>query len=340
MSDFTDTSYAPIGTALRYRRGDGALVTISVENPDKPAASLLELAAAPTLPPITASPVKLAMLQRLEGRHGQGTVPGFIAAATPPVANARACDVFDHPHVGGAFTIFVLCYGPTKYHEMHRRCLDSIIATVPRERMDLRIGSNELCNETCRYIDKLQQDGLCTKHYRHQQNIYKYPLMREMFRDPDHPIQTKWLIWFDDDSMADVEPAWLSILGQQIIKHHPEHHMFGSAHIWALRPGQAEFYRSRPWFRGRGFRTNRGTPSPNASCILFATGGFWALSKEAMLAADIPDSELVHTGGDYTIGQQLWEAGYKSKLFNGDKQFIRTSSVAHRGPPRQEIGAR
>jgi hypothetical protein len=315
MADYIDNSYAPVGTGLSYIRGDGARVTIRVEPPTTPAPPRVP-APVPTLSPTA-----------------QLYVP-----PTPTVATSTG-DVFDHPAIGGKFTIFVLLYGPSAYHPMHRRCLESIIGSVPPGRMDLRVGSNQLCKESVSYVQDLLDRKLVTKHYQHATNDKKYPVMREMFHDPNLPIDTKWLLWFDDDSIADRNPAWLSLLAAQIVAGVDHNcHMYGAKFVWTLQAGQANWMRSRPWYRARPFRAANGRPSPNGDKIIFVAGGFWALSTEAMRACNIPDEALGHNGGDYTIGEQLWQGGYDLKAWNGQKQFIHTSSVPRRGLNETHIG--
>jgi hypothetical protein len=241
--------------------------------------------------------------------------------------------VVDHPAVGGKVTVFVLCYGD--FFDLHKKCLTSLLATIPMKRLDLRVGSNALGAQSLAMIEEYVQQGFITKHYRHTENAYKYPVMREMFYDESHPITTKWVLWFDDDSMCDVEPNWFNILATHIAQHHKgrDAHMIGANFVWTANPRQWDVLASRPWYKNRPRRDSRGNPSPNGSKILFVAGGFWAITLEALRAADIPDlgTGLTHTGGDWQIGEQLYQAGYGMRQFNGQKQFVRTSSVARRG---------
>lgn len=260
-----------------------------------------------------------------------------VPTATRPGQSPDFSDtkILDHDAVGGKFTAFILFYGGEEHYDLHRRCLSSFLATTPSERIDLRVGSNALNQRSVDMIEDFVAKGFISKHYRHPENDYKYPVMREMFRDPDNPINTKWLLWFDDDSICDVEPNWLNILGTHIAQHHrgKDAHMIGAKYVWTTNERQRQSIESRPWYRGRPWREQNGSPSPNGNKIIFATGGFWALTAEAMHAADIPDlgGGLTHTGGDWLIGEQLYQAGYGMKQFNGKKQFVRTSSVDRRG---------
>ncbi len=268
---------------------------------------------------------------KLEGR-GNKTVQ--VAATQPgPAPPIDVNTLYDHVDVGGKFTICVLFYGGEEYFELHRKCLSAIITTVPPERMDLRVASNELNSHSRAMLDEFVAKGSITKHYRHETNDRKYPVMREMFNDPTHPINTKWIIWFDDDSIADRTPQWLGFLSQTIVQNHRamNAHMIGCKYIWTLQPGQREWYESRPWYKQKPWRAKNGKPTHGGNCIHFCSGGFWALTKEAMLACGIPDTDLNHNGGDYTIGEQLYQGGYEIKNFNAQKKIINTSSVPRRG---------
>lgn len=346
-SQYEDRSYAPIGSSLIYRRGDGATVTINVTDGARPqrveptvgAARSVAVARprhfdpfADDVPPAVLPAVPLAPPTPLQLAPGIDLTP-VKRTGTSPTDDA----VFDHPAVGGKFTIFVLLYGPSKFHQLHKQCLDAIIGTVPQKRFDLRVGSNELCQESLRYVESYVQAGIITKHYRHAGNDRKYPVMREMFRDPALPIDTQWLLWFDDDSIADRNRDWLRILCGSIAAN-PDVAMFGGKMYYQLTKAQIDTYRSRPWFRGKAFRNKQGQAVPNGNCAHFAHGGFWALRTNAMRACDVPDANIGHNGGDYTIGEQLYQGGFTIKSWNGQKQYVHTSSVPRRGLSEPHFG--
>lgn len=348
--------YPPISTnGFSYVRGDGAKVTVTIEGgsgglivplPSQPAARPLQVAnpfglfdvteAPPPPASSAAQPPAASVAQPLQI---VGPLEGQIK--TTAAAAIATGELYDHPTIGGKYTVFALLYGPAKFAQMHRRCVESIVSTVPAGRLDLRIGSNELCEESVRFIEGLVDRGVITKHYRHRSNDKKYPVMREMFWDNNCPITTKWLLWFDDDSIADRDRLWLHKLTSVIIDGHQEgKHLYGDHRIWELKPGQGQFIRERPWYKSRPFRDMKGNPSPNGNKIHFAAGGFWAMSVEAMRACDVPDLKLQHNGGDYMIGEQLWQNGYGLRKWNSQKQFIHTSSVPRRGLSEAHAGTR
>ncbi len=280
----------------------------------------------------TGMPISINPKARINVRDKPGPArPGQPAALQE--------DIMDNPAVGGKFTVCVLCYGD--YFELHKKCVSSILATVPGKRIDLRVATNAANQATIDMIDDFVRQGLISKHYRHTENDFKYPVMREMFWDDSHPITTKWVLWFDDDSICDVEPNWATILATHISQHHKgkDAHMVGANFVWTTNKKQRDILASRPWYKGRQWRSANGQPSPNGQKIIFVAGGFWAITHEAIRAADIPDlgTGLTHNGGDWQIGEQLYQAGYGLKQFNGQKQFVRTSSVDRRGVTKPTI---
>lgn len=231
--------------------------------------------------------------------------------------------LLDHATIGGKFTVCVLCYGP--HTDIAKKCLSSLLATVPPERMDLRVATNEAAPATLDFLKTLP----ISKLYVNVANKHKYPVMRDMFWDASKPIETNYIIWLDDDTWA-VQPHWLSDLAQTIIDGHPYgYRMFGNVmyhdlSIYSKGGGRPDtWFRDAPWYRGKFFRTRGGQQeTPNGSVIDFAVGWCWALSTEAMRLADIPDRRLGHNGGDITIGEQLHQAGFMIRQWNKGKSLI------------------
>lgn len=345
---YTDNSYPPIGDTLSYERGDGAKINLQVIQPIKLNSSVQT--------PMVVQPASVTPLTGKDVKKVKTSASIVVPSGVPIVINPSARvnmrnaatkgqrptgnlpqfnddAVMDHATIGGKYTAFILFYGD--YHELHKKCLLSLLASTSRDRIDLRVGTNAVCRATLDLIEQYVSQGVITKHYCHPENAYKYPVMREMFYDESCPITTKWILWFDDDSICDVEPQWLNILSVHIAQHHKgkDCHMVGASYTWSANSKQRKILESRPWYKNRPWRLKDGHPSPSGNAIIFATGGWWALTTEAMRAADIPDlgTGLTHNGGDWQIGEQLYQAGYGLKQFNGKKQFIRTSSVDRRG---------
>lgn len=241
-------------------------------------------------------------------------------------------DIMDDPKIGGKVTICVLLYGD-EYENLHRRCLNSIVSTVPPSRMDLRVALNQPGPGTQSYVKTLP----VTKTYIDYRNRRKYPAMRQMFWDAEDPIQTKWVLWFDDDSYAR-HPKWLRAAVECILAQPDSANvgMLGQKmrHPLQVQPAKKDprqWFKGAPWWRNRDFRNKRGQPAPNGDQIHFVVGGFWAISMAAIKTCDIPCPRLNHNGGDVCIGEQLYQGGFAMKQFNDDKKFVHTSAAPRRG---------
>jgi len=239
-------------------------------------------------------------------------------------------DPWDHEFLGGHATLCVLMYGD--YHDMHKACLDSIIRTTAPARVQIRVGGNALCPGTRHYLEALHASGEIHKLYINPTNDKKYPVMRRMFHDREDPITDKWVLWFDDDTICNRDPKWFHKLGHKIIAEYPRGaRMFGDLLYSTFNPTQMAWIVSRPWYKGRNFQMKNRREAPNGNKVFFASGAFWALSTEVMYAAGIPDEQFGHNGGDYMIGEQVWQAGYHTADWNKGKRFVHSSSVGRRG---------
>jgi GT2 family glycosyltransferase len=244
----------------------------------------------------------------------------------------RQLPLMDNPIIGGRITICVLCYGP--YPQLAKTCLSSILATIPPERLDLRIGLNEVHPDTFAYVKTLP----VTKVYANSLNRYKYPVMRDMFWDEQRPITTNYVVWFDDDTWV-VNPNWINDLCQTIIDNHPKNYrMFGSLLYHDLtmyaKNGNdpSTWFKTADWYRERSFRM-RGSQKEqaNGSVIDFATGWCWAVATEAIRKANIPDVRLGHNGGDIACGEAMHQAGFGIKQWNMGKALVACPSKVNGG---------
>ncbi len=234
--------------------------------------------------------------------------------------------------VGGRLTGFVLLYGD--FHDMHARCLSAILATTKPEEYELRVFLNATCDATTALVEKYHKEGRVSLIYRSQDNCFKYPAMRQMFHDPANPVTTEWLVWFDDDTMADVDQEWLPKLCTAIHDGRaadPMVGMVGPKYMYTVQPKQIEWMRSGVWHRNKAFRDKLGRPSTTGQSIHFITGSCWAMKASLIRDADIPDRRLAHNGGDVTLGEQVYQAGATLKGWNGDKKTVLWSSVKRRG---------
>lgn len=246
-----------------------------------------------------------------------------------------AHSLLDHPYIGGKITVFALVFGD--YFELAKRCINSILAKSPPGRIELRVAANQPCRQTLDFLHGLSKDELA--HFSVDDGKRrKYDAMRHMFYDPHHPIATKYLCWFDDDSHV-LDSQWLVRLARAIADNH-EHgcRLYGPKYMHDLKPYQQRggdplgWFKAAPWWKNRHLYVNKGERSaPNGSKIVFASGGFWALDVATMRAAMIPDARLVHNGGDVTIGAQVQQIGGKLKDFTPDKKIVCWSDAGRRG---------
>jgi hypothetical protein len=237
---------------------------------------------------------------------------------------------FENPIIDGPMTICVLMYG--SYPDMHRACLGSILKTTPASLRELRVVANQVCLPTRSWLEQLKDEGTLHTLVINDDNRKKYPAMRQLFWDENNPITTKWIVWFDDDSIANRDDQWYNSLALKIIAEYPKRaRMVGDLRYWTFHPSQLAWAKTRPWWKNRYLQTKQRQPAPNGQNIFFACGGFWALETAAMREAQIPDPDIGHNGGDYMVGLQLWQQGYRTAMWNQGKRHIFTSSVGRRG---------
>lgn len=211
--------------------------------------------------------------------------------------------------IGGKYTICVMLYGP--YFDLHRKCLDNLMQTLPIDRMDLRIGTNSCPPETLSFIDALP----VTKQYRNVKNKLKYPVMRQMLRDPACPITTNFTVWLDDN-FALTRPDWANKLAEVIQANHVNGvALYGDLRSYQVPHDSMKWFQSARWHKGRHFRSRQGAEAPNGDYIHYADGAFWACRSDVLSELDVPDARLGQKGGDVVMGEQIWQAGFIMKSF-------------------------
>jgi hypothetical protein len=95
------------------------------------------------------------------------------------------------------FTVCVLLYGD--FLNLARRCLEPLFKLRESGLVDLRLGLNEVSQPTRDYIKEHSlgaSQGIDV--WLENPQVYKYPMMRQMFHSK--PIETPYVMWFDDDS--------------------------------------------------------------------------------------------------------------------------------------------
>lgn len=219
----------------------------------------------------------------------------------------------------GKATVCVLLYG--EFKDLHRRVVAGIVRNTKVDRYRLIVGCNEVCQPTLDWLAPyLTEHSVDHTTLVESGNIYKYPFMRRMFALVDTP----WVIWFDDDSHVTID-GWLPRLAEIVHYAHPKGaHCFGRKYYYNLKPGQEEWIQQASWYRGKPLQRRHGRKR-----VTFATGGFWALSMEAVRALDWPDPRIRHNGGDTMLGEALRQNGMDIKQV--DIPGLRISDAPRRG---------
>tara|TARA_Y100001938_G_scaffold136815_1_gene200178 strand:+ start:35995 stop:36633 length:639 start_codon:yes stop_codon:yes gene_type:complete len=143
--------------------------------------------------------------------------------------------------------------------------------------------------------------------YESTENIHKYPLMRRMFHDPDNPINTSYVMWFDDDSYLRTDECrhyetWLDDINDFMKRYA----MLGAVYTKRIEGNQVAFIEDQPWYNGKSVEDP----------IKFITGGWWCLRTEIITLFDWPVSALDHRGGDVLLGELLRQQNGRMKSFN------------------------
>ena len=217
----------------------------------------------------------------------------------------------DHHLIGGRFTVCMLLYGP--YTPLHKAALEAVVRTLPVDRMDLRVGTNQVPAETKALLEAFP----ITKVYENVHNRLKYPVMRNMLHDPAAPIDTKYVVWMDDNVLI-TRPDWADILAQTIITCYfaGDVGIYGDLRSYEVPSDRAKrWFETAYWHKGRPFRNKAGGADPAGSWIHYPAGDFWAVKTDLMRQIDLPDPRLIQKGGDIAIGEQIWQADHLMKSF-------------------------
>lgn len=306
------------------------------------------LAGAPPAPRWEAPPV-------IEEKKVETIVIPEVPAISLSAASAQAPSTSNATrNVGLTFpvTVCALTYG--EHSDLLLRCLSSIYEGMPEDLFHLRVGLNEVPDKTQRRIDDyLKTKSNVEKVYSANPQVFKYPMMRKMFHDPEKPITTDWVMWFDDDSRVTDPAIWLSQLTEIVMEWHPRTcvpdvwnaqkrptgeeredcrcphgvHMFGKVYYFHLRGNQWDWIKQARWYTNRPHKQDR-SKKPPMDKIDFCTGGWWLTTMESIRALDWPDPRLMHRGGDIMMGEAMHQQGFGVLQAT---QGVRPSDAQHRG---------
>ncbi len=210
------------------------------------------------------------------------------------------------------FTVFVLTYGD--HFELARRCLQSVADTEPDRYYVKRIVLLSNAATEREELDKLLRSfdipaEIEVLHYASDTNNLKYPMMRQAFYDPEHPIKTSHVMWFDDDSYIETIQLgatnfWGDVARTLLTGTPDRPAVVGSLYRMALRGQQHKGIMAQKWYNAKG-------PIGYGELIHFCTGGWWAADYSFLSRYDYPFPELKHNGGDVMLGALASQTNHK-----------------------------
>ena len=180
-------------------------------------------------------------------------------------------------------TFCVLLYGD--HADLARRCIGSILRFVPQGEYALRIGMNACNRHTVSYVEGLSRQTDMDLLVRSEVNLYKCPMMRKLFWDK--PIETEWVVWFDDDTHI-LSDGWWAGLWRHLSQHAVD--AVGELWWWNWEPNHWNFVKESQWFRGVAPQRHRRSRRPGIS---FMTGAYWVIKTLCLRELDWPDLRLV-----------------------------------------------
>lgn len=228
-------------------------------------------------------------------------------------------DVYDHPTIGGRFTIFV--YATGSILNLAKRCVESIRQLTPGRRYELRILAGNAGPQIVSYLAATS----CLTANASGRAGSKYVMMREALRAPG---VDNYAIWFDIGAYT-VSSRWLYSLAELIVGEHdlgarafgsPQQAQFRLNEIGKQDP--REWFRNAAWWRGRDFRNLQGDSAPNGDRLHYCGGSFFALHTPTALMADIPDARINHVGGERVLGEQLHQVGATLRAYDRNRASV------------------
>lgn len=194
------------------------------------------------------------------------------------------------------FSVCSILYGD--YPALAEKLLNSLKFTAHVQ--DIRLGLNAVSEQTRTYVKGWATQQMATTpvyiyEEKYGNNLGKYPLMRQMFKDRKLAAKT---MWFDDDSFLDADSIdWWNnalILSQKYTQ-------IGALHSISQRKRQHEVIVKQPWFTGK--------PVNKQHRYIFATGGWWVADTSFLTRWDYPFAAIHHNGGDSILGELIRQQG-------------------------------
>jgi hypothetical protein len=217
------------------------------------------------------------------------------------------------------FLVLALFYGD--HPALAQRCGETLRRLGNTGQVDLRVGLNEVAPCSRAILANLLP-GVPMESTEPQ--IYKYPMMRKLLEG--YAGDATHMMWFDDDSclLPHVDARrWLAAVGTRAAQ---TEGTLGSLYERAPTEAQSAWIARQPWYRGLAIPQQ----------ILFNTGGWITVPLALMRRWGWPGPDLLHNGGDVTLGALLHQQGLAPEQFrvglaiNADAQ-LRESAAPRRG---------
>jgi hypothetical protein len=177
---------------------------------------------------------------------------------------------------------------------------------------NIRLGLNSVSAATQQYVhawalDQMRAQPVFIFQPEENQNIGKYPLMRQMFRYGELADR---IMWFDDDSYVDPVAGIKWWQDAHEVSH--KKIQVGAIHLIMQRGRQYEVIAQQPWFNGK--------PINARHRYKFITGGWWIGDTAFLTKWDYPFQALYHNGGDSILGELLRQQNMTLVQFNNGMQ--------------------
>lgn len=193
--------------------------------------------------------------------------------------------------------------------------------------LELRVGLNACSPATVDLVELAAARDPGIRVVRSTTNLGKPPMMRRLFRLA--PIDTEWVVWFDDDSFP-YRADWCASLAVAI-EAQPDAVMLGIVAEVDVDERLRRRIELAPWYRGRALLP---TDLPGRmGRIEFVLGGFWALRTEWVGRLDWPHGPMTHSEDDYLLGEAIRQHGGQLGHF---RSGVKVDTAPRRAP--SELG--
>lgn len=191
--------------------------------------------------------------------------------------------------------VCVLFYGADDYCcQLAKRLLNRPMRELAEANVEFRFGYNAVGQGTIDAIAAFTDasDYAVPVVVDSPKNIYKYPMMRKMFRD--RTMTAPLTMWFDDNSYIDPDidvDMWLARIKAQM----SHCAAIGSVYTQGLVGNQADWIKAQAWFNDK-------EPAPY---VKYPAGGWWVAQTDVLRRFDWPAPDIKHYGGDVMFGELL-----------------------------------